>query len=68
MGYAPSVLEERTAALSNLKLLVGSGHLDFTKGMDSLDKNVEKISFRQCHVLRIWTAERLEATLPTDCC
>ena len=62
MGYAPSVLEERTAALSNLKLL------DFTKGMDSLDKNVEKISFRQCHVLRIWTAERLEATLPTDCC
>ena len=34
-----------------LKLLVGSGGLDFTKGskgMDSLDKHVEQISFRHC--------------------
>jgi len=38
---------ERTAALGNLKLLVGSGHLDFTQGMDSLDKHVEQISFRK---------------------
>ena len=34
-------------ALRNLKLLV-SGGLDFTKGMDSIDKHVEQISFRQC--------------------
>ena len=33
------------AALRKLKLLVGSGGLDFTKGMDSLNKNVEHISF-----------------------
>ena len=38
----------RTAALKDLKLLVESGGLDFTKGMDSLDKHVEQISFRQC--------------------
>ena len=31
----------------DLKLLVGSGGLDFTKGMDSLDKHVEQISFGQ---------------------
>ena len=40
-------LVERTVALGNLKLLVGSGDLDFTKGMDSLDKHVEQISFGQ---------------------
>ena len=34
-------------ALRNLKLLV-SGGLDFTKGMDSIDKHVEQTSFRQC--------------------
>ena len=34
------------AALRDLKLLVGSGGFDFTKGMDSLDKHVEQISFR----------------------
>ena len=39
---------ERAAALRDLKLLVGSGGLDFTKGMDSLDEYVEQISFRQC--------------------
>ena len=36
------------------KLLVGSGGLDFkkgSKGMDSLDKHVEQISFRQCVAL-----------------
>ena len=47
---------ERTDALSNLKLLVGSGCLSFPKGMagmDSLDldKHVEQISFRQCVTL-----------------
>ena len=41
-------LVEHTAALRDLKLLVGSGGLDFTKGMDSLDKHVKQISFRQC--------------------
>ena len=61
-------LVECAAALRDLKLLVGSGGLDFTKGMESLDKHVEKISFRQCHVLRTTAAERLEVTLPTDCC
>ena len=40
-------LVERAVALRNLKLLV-SGRLDFTKGMDSIDKHVEQISFRQC--------------------
>ena len=40
-------LVEHTAALRDLKLLVGSGGLDFTKGMDSLDKHVEEISFWQ---------------------
>ena len=44
-------LPECTAALRDLKLLVGSGDLDFTKGMDSLDKRVWKISFRQCITL-----------------
>ena len=44
-------LPECTAALRDLKLLVGSGDLDFTKGMDSLDKHVWKISFRQCITL-----------------
>ena len=29
------------------KLLVESGDLDFTKGMDSSDKHVEQISSRQ---------------------
>ena len=36
------------AALRKLKILVGSGGLDFTKGMDSLNKHVQQISFRQC--------------------
>ena len=43
---------EHTAALRDLKLLVGSGGLDFTKGMDSLDKHVKQISFRQCITFR----------------
>ena len=40
-------LVERTAALRDLELLVGSGglDLDFAKGMDSLDKHVEKSPF-----------------------
>ena len=38
---------ERTAALRNLKLLVGIGGFEFTKGMDSLDKHVQQSSFRQ---------------------
>ena len=41
---------ERAAALRNL-LLAGSGWLKFPKGvagMDSLNKHVEQISFRQC--------------------
>ena len=41
----------RTAALRDLKLLVGSGCLEFPKGMsgmDSWNKHVEQISFRQC--------------------
>ena len=45
-------LVEHTAALRDLKLLVGSGGLDFTKGMDSLDKHVKQISFRQCITFR----------------
>ena len=44
-------LVERAAVLRHLKLLVGSGDLDLTKGMDSLDKHVWKISFRQCVTL-----------------
>ena len=42
---------EHAAALRNLKLLVGSGCLEFPQGMvgmDSLNKHVEQISFRQC--------------------
>ena len=45
-------LVEHTAALRSLKLLVGSGGLDFTKGMDSFDKHVKQISFRQCITFR----------------
>ena len=45
-------LVEHTAALRDLKLLVGSGGLDFTKGMDSLDKHVKQISFRKCITFR----------------
>ena len=41
-------LVERTAALRDLKLLVGSGGLDFPKGMDSCNKHVEQNLFRQC--------------------
>ena len=41
-------LVEHTVPLRDLKLLVGSGGLDFTKGMDSLNKHVQHISFRQC--------------------
>ena len=51
---------ERAAALRDLKLRVGSGvlDLDFTKGMDSLDKHVEHISFSAVrHILRTWAAE-----------
>ena len=43
-------LVERTVALSNLKLLVGSGCLAFPKqmaGMDSWNKHVKQISFGQ---------------------
>ena len=40
-------LVERNALLRNLKLLVGSGSLDFAKGMHSLDKHVEQVSFQQ---------------------
>ena len=47
-----SALLERTAALRNLKLLVGSGGIDFTKGMDSWDKHVEQISFRHWVLLK----------------
>ena len=43
------LLVECAAALTDLKLLVGSGGLDFTKGMDSLDKHVEQISFSASH-------------------
>ena len=35
---------ERADALRDLKLLVESGDLDFTKGMDSLDKHVAAVS------------------------
>ena len=44
-------LVERTAALGYLKLLVGSGCLEFQTGMarmSSSDKHVKQISFRQC--------------------
>ena len=51
---------ERAAALRDLKLLVGSGGFDFTKGMDSLDKHVEQIPSVR-HILRTWVAERLAA-------
>ena len=34
-------LVKSAAALLDLKLLVGSGGLDFPKSMDSLDKHVE---------------------------
>ena len=40
-------LVKRPAAIRNLKLLVESGGLDFTKGMDSLDKDVAETSFQQ---------------------
>ena len=46
--------KERTVALRNL-LLVETGWFEFqngTAGMDVLNKHVEQISFRQCHVLR----------------
>ena len=49
--YATNELVERAAALRDLKLLEGSGGLDFTKGMDSSDKHVEQISFRHCIAL-----------------
>ena len=48
-----------------LKLLVGSGGLDFTKGskgMDSLDKHVEQISFRQC--VTFWEHQQLKGWQP----
>ena len=43
-------LVERTSALKNLKLLVGTGCCELPKGMvgmDSLNKHFEQISFRQ---------------------
>ena len=53
-------LVERTAALRDLKLLVGSGGLDFPKGMDLWNKSSQ----------RTWAAERLVAptTQPKLCC
>ena len=50
-GHDDAELGERAAALRDLKLLVGSGCLEFQKGkagIDSLDKHVEQISFGQC--------------------
>ena len=41
-------LMKRAAALRGFKLLVGSAGLDFTKGLDSLDKDVAETSFQQC--------------------
>ena len=38
-------LVEHTVPLRDLKLLVGSGGLDFTKAMDSLDKQSQKSVF-----------------------
>ena len=63
-------LVERAAVLRHLKLLVGSGDLDFTKGIDSLDKHVWKISFRQCVTLCEHGQQKgwRKATLPTRCC
>ena len=43
-------LMERTSALKNLQLLVGTASCELPKGiagMDSLNKHVERISFRQ---------------------
>ena len=53
---------ERTAALRSLEFP------QRIVGMDDLNKHVQKISCWQCHVLRTRAAERLEVTLPTDCC
>ena len=62
-------LVERTAAPRDLKLLLGSGGFDITKGMDSLDTHFEHISFRHwLTYFQRWAAERLAATLPTQCC
>ena len=69
-------LVERATPLRDLKLLAGSGGLDSTKGMDSLDRHVEQISFRNLlsafsavrHILQTSAAERLPAPLPTHCC
>ena len=55
---------ERAAALRNL-LLAGSGWLKFTKGvagMDSLNKHVEQISFRQC--VAFWEHRQLKGWQP----
>ena len=52
----------------DLKLLLGSGGFDITKGMDSLDTHFEHISFRHwLTYFQRWAAERLAATLPTQC-
>ena len=48
---------ERAAALRDLKLLAGSGGLDFTKGMDSLDKHVEQSSFRASHFVNMGSSK-----------
>ena len=50
------------AALRKLKLLVGSGGLDFTKGMDSLHKHVQHISFRQW--VTVWEHRQLKGWQP----
>ena len=60
-------LVEGAAALRDLKLLVGSGCLAFSKGiaaMHALNKHVEQISFPVVlRIFRSWTAERLAASL-----
>ena len=58
---------EGTAALRNLKLLVGSGCLEFPKvmaGMDSLDKHVRNLFLGVSHIFPTRAAERLAAALP----
>ena len=56
-GHDASIMQNCWSVLSlsgtsSFWLGVGSGHLDFTKGMDSLDKHVKQISFRQCIAFR----------------
>ena len=62
---------ERTAALRNLNLLAGIGCLEFQKemaGMDSWNKHVEQISFRQCITFREHRQLKgWQPPLPTHC-